>query len=91
MLDDDLDNYSNMELIFNYMSRVWTDELRYKIIDEFDDITINDFSLIVDFKRFVTLYKVTEPLEHISIPDTITYNVDKEYVINTIFDKLNSN
>jgi len=92
ILDDgDYNNYDNIELVFNYLSRVWTDELRYRVNEEFPGMITNDFLSIVDFKRFVTLCKVTDPLELISIPDTVSYSKDKEYILNTIFEKLNSN
>ena len=87
--DDDYDNTDNVKLVLDYLNRAWADELKYRVNEEFNGIVSSDFLSIINFKRFVILHRVTKPLKHINIPDTVIYSMDKNYILDTIFDKIN--
>ena len=85
------DNFNNINLLINYLERVWTDGLRHVLNKEFPDITTNDFIISRKFKKFTLLRKKGCINKVFKIPESISYYKDKEFILNKIVEQSCSN
>jgi hypothetical protein len=90
MLDgDSYDNYDTVKLVLNYLERTWTDELKYKVREEFPTILTTELLTNVEFKRFTILHKLGTYTEPKVFTTNINYYRDKNYIMNVLYEKIN--
>jgi len=90
MYEDDFDTYGSHKVIIDYINRTWTDDLRYKLEEEFPDIISFNTDGLTKYKRFTLLYRKIEDDTNITIPDDVRYSKDKNYVLKVLCDKINN-